>query len=81
MRFEFRINEIEVTLAFRAGEGNRFELIAIDAQVGEFYVSEEDQIEAVRFGDDAEDEGFTLKPRGSFSLFRLIDSASAALRR
>jgi hypothetical protein len=46
VRFQFRVNEVEATLAFRAGVGNRLELIAIDAQVGEFYISEEDEIEA-----------------------------------
>jgi hypothetical protein len=46
MRFQFRVNKVEATLAFRAGQGNRFELIAVDAQVGEFYLSEEDEIEA-----------------------------------
>ena len=46
MRFQFRLNKVEVTLAFRAGAGNRLELIAVDAQLGEFYLSEEDEIES-----------------------------------
>jgi len=46
VRFQFRVNKVETTLAFCAGEGNRSELIAIDAQLGEFYLSEEDEIEA-----------------------------------
>ena len=46
MRFQFRVNKIETTVAFRAGDGKRLELIAIDPQLGEFYLSEEDEIEA-----------------------------------
>jgi MOSC domain-containing protein YiiM len=46
VRFQFRLNKVEAILAFRAGEGNRYELIAIDMLVGEFYVSEEDELEA-----------------------------------
>ena len=46
MRFQFRVNKVEIAVALRAGKGNRLELIAVDSQVGEFYVSEEDEIEA-----------------------------------
>jgi len=37
---------VEETLAFRAGVGNGLEPIVIDAQLGEFCLSEEAQIEA-----------------------------------
>ena len=46
MRFQFRVNKFEISIALRAGKGNRLELVAVDSQVGEFYVSEEDEIEA-----------------------------------
>jgi hypothetical protein len=46
VRFQFRVNKVEIAVALRAGKGNRLELIAVDSQVGEFYVSEEDEIEA-----------------------------------
>ena len=49
MRFQFRVNKVEIAVALRAGKGNRLELIAVDSQVGEFYLSEEDQIEARDF--------------------------------
>jgi len=43
---QFRINKVEMSVVLRAGKGNRLELIAVDCQVGEFYLSEEDEIEA-----------------------------------
>ena len=46
MKFQFRLNKVEIAVALRAGKGNRLELIAVDSQVGEFHVSEEDEIEA-----------------------------------
>ena len=46
MRFAFRLNKTEVVVALRAGEGNRFELIAVDPVVGEFALREDDLIEA-----------------------------------
>ncbi len=46
MRFQFRVNKVEIAVTLRAGKGNRLELVAVDSQVGEFYVSEEDEIEA-----------------------------------
>lgn len=45
-RFAFRVNKVEMIVALRAGEGNRFELIAVDPVVGEFALREDDQIEA-----------------------------------
>ena len=46
MKFQFRVNKVEIAVTLRAGRGNRLELIAVDSQVGEFYLSEEDEIEA-----------------------------------
>jgi len=46
VRFQFRVNKIEIPIALRAGKGNRLEPIAVDSQVGEFYLSEEDELEA-----------------------------------
>jgi hypothetical protein len=46
VKFEFRVNKVAIAVALRAGKGNRLELIAVDSQVGKFYLSEEDQIEA-----------------------------------
>jgi hypothetical protein len=46
VRFAFRVNKVEVTVALRAGEGNRLELLAVDPVVGEFALREDDQIEA-----------------------------------
>jgi hypothetical protein len=46
LRFQFRISKVEVSLAFRSGEGNRYELTAIYRLVGEFYLTKEDEIEA-----------------------------------
>ena len=46
MRFQFRVNKVEIAVTLRAGKGNRLELIAVDSLVGEFYLSEEDEIEA-----------------------------------
>jgi hypothetical protein len=46
VRFQFRVNKVEIAVALRAGRANRLELIAADSQVGEFYLSEEDEIEA-----------------------------------
>jgi hypothetical protein len=46
VRFQFCVNEVEIAVALRAGKGNRLELIAVDSQVGEFYLNEEDEIEA-----------------------------------
>jgi hypothetical protein len=45
VRFQFRINKVDATLAFHA-DGNRLELIVIDPQLGEFYLNKEDEIEA-----------------------------------
>ncbi len=46
MRFAFRVNKVEMVVTLRAGEGNRFELIAVDPVVGEFALHRDDQIEA-----------------------------------
>lgn len=46
MRFQFRVNKVETPVALRAGKYNRPELIAVDSQVGKFYLSDEDEIEA-----------------------------------
>lgn len=46
MRFAFRVDNVEMIVALRAGDGNRFELIAVDPVVGEFALREDDQIEA-----------------------------------
>jgi hypothetical protein len=46
VRFQFRVNKVEIAVTLRAGKGNRLELIAVDSLVGEFYLSEEDEIEA-----------------------------------
>jgi len=46
VRFQFRVNKVEIAVALRAGRANRQELIAADSQVGEFYLSGEDEIEA-----------------------------------
>ena len=46
MRFAFRVNNVEMIVALRAGKGNRLELIAVDSVVGEFALREDDQIEA-----------------------------------
>ena len=46
MRFQFRVNKFEISIALRAGKGNRLELVAVDSQVGEFYLTEEDEVEA-----------------------------------
>jgi hypothetical protein len=41
-----RFANVEMVVALRAGDGNRFELIAVDSVVGEFALREGDQIEA-----------------------------------
>jgi hypothetical protein len=46
VKFQFRVNKVEIAVALRAGKGNRPELIAVDSQVGKFYLSEQDKIEA-----------------------------------